>query len=157
MPTVIELAQELPALAGLSPEHRRATGGCARNRVFQRGEALLREGGPADAFFVLRSGSVAIQTRDPARGAETVETIHAGELVGWSWLVPPFRSAFDARALATTHVLEFDGACLRGKCDADPALGYDLLRLLAVVFTERLQNTRLRLLDLYGTGHDRLR
>jgi CRP-like cAMP-binding protein len=151
--TVIELAQELPALAALTPEHRRTIAGCGRNRVFARGDALVREGGPADAFFVLRSGSVAIETRDPARGPVTVETIHPGELVGWSWLVPPFRSAFDARALATTQVIEFDGACLRGKCDADPALGYDLLRMLAGVFTERLQNTRLRLLDLYGTGH----
>ena len=155
MRTVADLLDELPALRALAPEHRRTIAGCARNRVFERGEALLREGGPADEFFIVREGSVAIETRDPARGPITIETLHAGELVGWSWLVPPFRSAFDARALERTHALAFDGACLRGKCEADTALGYNLLRLVAVVFTERLQSTRLRLLDLYGSGHGR--
>ena len=157
MRTMADLVDEIPALEALAPEHRRTIAGCAGNRVFERGDALLREGGPADEFFIVREGSVAIETRDPARGPITIETLHAGELVGWSWLVPPFRSAFDARALATTHALAFDGACLRRKCDDDPALGYDLLRVVAVVFTERLQSTRLRLLDIYGSGHGRHR
>jgi hypothetical protein len=64
--------------------------------------------------------------------------------------VPPYRTAFDARSVSTTRAISFDGACLRGKCDADPALGYALLKLLSSVFVERLQDTRLRLLDLYG-------
>jgi CRP/FNR family cyclic AMP-dependent transcriptional regulator len=152
MRTVAELLDELPLLAALVPEHRATIAGCARNRVFDPGELLAREAAPADEFFILRAGTVAIETRDPARGALTIETLQAGELVGWSWLVPPFRSAFDARARVITHVLAFDGACLRSKCDADPALGYALLRLVAGVFTERLQTTRLRLLDVYGSG-----
>jgi CRP/FNR family cyclic AMP-dependent transcriptional regulator len=150
-----DLVEELPALADLQREHRAEIAGCARNRVFRRGEALLREDRPADEFFIVREGGVAIETRDPARGAVTIETFHPGDVVGWSWLVPPFRSAFDARATAVTHVLAFDGACLRGKCEADPGLGYDLLKLVAAVFTERLQHTRLRLLDVYGSGHGR--
>jgi hypothetical protein len=77
-------------------------------------------------------------------------------VLGWSWLVPPYRNSFGARALGTAHLLALDAACLRGKCDADPALGYDLLKLLAGVFTERLRDSRLRLLDLYGAdGGDR--
>ena len=71
-------------------------------------------------------------------------------MLGWSWLVAPYRNAFGARALGTTRLLALDAACLRGKCEADPALGYDLLKLLAAVFTERLRDARLRLLDLYG-------
>jgi CRP-like cAMP-binding protein len=144
---------EIPALRALAPDHRAAIAGCTRNRVFAKGAALLREGGPADQFFVVRHGLVAIETEVPGRGPFTVETLHDGDVVGWSWLLPPYRSAFGARSLATTRVLEVDGACLRDKCDADPALGYDLLKLLAAVFAERLQDTRLRLLDLYGNGH----
>jgi hypothetical protein len=78
--------------------------------------------------------------------------LHDGELLGWSWLVPPYRVAFDARAMAATHAIALDGACLRGKCEADPALGYALLKILSTVFVERLQDTRLRLLDVYGKG-----
>ena len=78
---------------------------------------------------MIRHGLVAIETEVPGRGAVTVETLHAGDVLGWSWLLPPYRSAFGARALATTRVLAIDGACLRGKCDAEPALGYDLLKV----------------------------
>ena len=155
MRTVEELLGEAPALAALAPEHRDVIAGCTRNRVFADGEWIMREGDPSDAFYLIRSGTVALETRVPARGSVTVETLHDGDLLGWSWLVPPYRTAFDARSLGTTHVLAIDGACLRGKCEADPALGYDLLKLVASVFVERLRDTRLRLLDLYGrVGRD---
>ena len=151
MRTVDELLGEVAALAPLSPAHRGTLAGCARNRVFAPGEQVMREGEPADAFYVVREGAVALEIAVPGRGAITVETLHAGDLLGWSWLVPPYRTAFDARAVGTLHVLELDGACLRGKCDEDPALGYQVLKILAVVFAERLHDTRIRLLDLYGT------
>jgi CRP-like cAMP-binding protein len=113
----------------------------------------MREGEPADAFYVIRHGAVALETVVPQRGPVVLQTLHDGELLGWSWLVPPYRTAFDARSRGTTRAIAFDGACLRDKCEADPALGYALLKLLSGVFTERLQDTRLRLLDLYGK-HD---
>ena len=151
MQTVEELLGEAAALRALAPEHRDVIAGCTRNRVFEDGEWIMREGDQADAFYVIRSGSVALETRVPGRSSVTVETLHDGDLLGWSWLVPPYRTAFDARSLGTIHLLAIDGACLRGKCEADPALGYDLLKLVASVFVERLRDTRLRLLDLYGT------
>ena len=141
---------EVSALAALAPEHRAELAGCARNQVFAAGERIMREGEPADAFYVIRHGAVALETVVPQRGPVVLQTLHDGELLGWSWLVPPYRTAFDARALGTTRALTFDGACLRGRCEADPALGYALLKLLSGVFVERLQDTRLRLLDLYG-------
>jgi CRP-like cAMP-binding protein len=144
-----ELA-EVTALQALAPEHRDTLAGCARHRVFEPGERIMRAGEPADAFYVVRHGSVALEIVVPQRGPVVVQTLHDGELLGWSWLVPPYRTAFDARSLGTTRAIAFDAACLRGKCDADPALGYDLLKLLSGVFVERLQDTRLRLLDLYG-------
>ena len=150
MQTIADLLGEVPALAALSAEHRDTLAGCASNLVAEPGQALMREGDRADAFYVVRRGSVALETAVPARGPVVIETLHDGDLLGWSWLVPPYRTAFDARALDRAHLVCFDGACLRGKCDADPALGYALLRLVAAVFTDRLRDTRLRLLDLYG-------
>lgn len=145
-----DLIADAPALAGLSAEHRRTIAGCARLCRFAAGEPLLREGAPADTFFVLRTGAVAVETPVPGRGAVTLETLHAGDLLGWSWIVAPYRTAFDARATEPTRAVAFDGACLRGKCDRDPALGFALLRLMAAVLSRRLQDTRLRLLDLYA-------
>jgi CRP/FNR family cyclic AMP-dependent transcriptional regulator len=150
MGTIEELLGGVPVLQALAPEHREAIAGCARNRVFAPGERIMREGDPADAFYVIREGAVALETVVPARGPVVLQTLHDGDLLGWSWLVPPYRTAFDARSLDATRVVAIDGVCLRGKSEADPALGYALLKLLSGVFLQRLQDTRLRLLDLYG-------
>ena len=152
MKTIEDLLADVPELSALAPEHRATIAGCAHNEVFEREARILREGDPADTFYVIREGAVAIETFVPRRGPVMIETVHEGDLLGWSWLFPPYRNAFDARALATTHAISFDGACLRGKCDADPGLGYDLMKVFAAVIIERLQGTRLRLLDLYGNG-----
>ena len=71
--------------------------------------------------------------------------------MGWSWLVPPYRSTFDARAAEATGVVAFDGACLRGKCEQDPRLGYELMQRVSKVMNGRLVAAQVRLLDLYGT------
>jgi CRP-like cAMP-binding protein len=145
-----ELLADVPAFAGLSAEQRELIAGCARNTVFDAGAYLMREGEPADTFFVIRHGTVTIETFVPARGPATLETLHEGDLLGWSWLVPPYRTAFDARALDTVRALSFDGACLRGKAADDAVLGRALLERFTPVIVERLQATRMRLLDFYG-------
>jgi CRP-like cAMP-binding protein len=150
MRTLDELLAELPAFAALSSDHRATIAGCARNVVLEEGAYLMREGRPADAFYVVRHGSVALETYVPRHGPMVIETMHEGDLVGWSWLVPPHVTSFDARATSELHAIAFDGICLRGKADADPELGYALLKLFAPVIVERLQHTRVRLLDLYG-------
>lgn len=150
MELIADLLDHVPALRPLDPAHRETISGCGSNHVFAQGTRILLEGQPADAFYVIRRGTVAIETFVPRTGPATIETLHEGDLLGWSWLVPPYRTMFDARALTETHAIAFDGACLRGKLDADPALGYALMRLFAPVIVERLQGTRLRLLDLYG-------
>jgi CRP/FNR family cyclic AMP-dependent transcriptional regulator len=150
MRTIEDLIGDNAALRALAAPHRDVIAGCAQNRVFARGEYLMREGESADAFFVLRSGDVALEAFSPQRGAMTIETLHDGDLLGWSWLIPPYRTMFDARSIDETHTIAFDGACLRGKIETDRALGYALLRVFTTVVVERLQNTRLRLLDVYG-------
>lgn len=143
---------DVPLFEGMEGERLELLAGCASNVRFEPGEVLFREGDEANTFYVIRGGTVALETFVPARGGMTIETIDAGEVVGWSWLFPPYRWHFDARAVAQVRATAIDGACLRGKCDDDPALGYDLMRRFAQVMIERLQWTRLRLLDVYGRG-----
>ena len=150
MQTIEELLAEAPAFNGMAREHLELIAGCAKNRAFEDGEYLMREGDPADTFFVIRHGRVAMEIFVPQRGPVTIETIDDGDMLGWSWLVPPFRDHLDARALGTVHTVAFDAACLRGKSDTDPVLGYELMRRFIPVIVERLQATRLRLLDVFG-------
>ena len=110
----------------------------------------MTENEQANTFFALRHGTVALETYVPQRGAVTIETLHGGDILGWSWLFPPYRTMFDARALGVVRTIAFDAACLRGKCEQDAQLGYTLMQRFAEVMVERLQATRLRLLDVYG-------
>jgi CRP/FNR family cyclic AMP-dependent transcriptional regulator len=150
MRSIEQLVAELPTFAGLEPGQLELIAGCGANRVFEAGEHLAREGDPADAFFVVRHGRVALEVAAPGRGALMISTLGEGAVVGWSWLFPPHRWSFDARALEQTRTVAFDGACLRGKCEADKALGYELMQRFAAVMLDRLQATRLQLLDVYG-------
>ena len=81
-----------------------------------------------------------------------VATLDEGDVVGWSWLVPAYRWMFDARATTGVSAVALDGACLRGKCDQDPALGYALMQRVSGVLYNRLQDARIRLLDMYGSS-----
>jgi CRP/FNR family cyclic AMP-dependent transcriptional regulator len=148
--TIEQLLAEVAAFSGMSEEHLALIAGCAQNEVIDDGAYLMREGDAADTFYVIRLGRVALEIFVPQRGAVTIETIDDGGLVGWSWLVPPFRVHLDARALGPVHVVAFDAACLRGKADDDPELGYDLMRRFIPVIVERLQATRVQMLDVYG-------
>jgi CRP-like cAMP-binding protein len=118
---------------------------------FAEGEFLFQEGHEANQFWVIRRGRVAMQLESPGRGAIVTDTMDEGEMVGWSWLVPPYRFFADGRAVTPVSATALDGACLRGKCEADPELGYQLLKRVTSVMYQRLQSTRIRLLDLYGT------
>ena len=138
--------------AGMDAESRALIAGCARNAVFSDGSFLFREGAPAETFYLIREGAVALEIAAPG-GALTVQTVGAGEVAGFSWLFGPHRWQFDGRAAGRVHAVELDGACLRAKCDADPRLGYDLMRRFAGLATRRLQATRLQLLDVYGHAH----
>jgi len=153
MQTIDALLRESPTFASLDQESLEVIAGCATNVHFEADHVLFREGDPADIFYLVRHGSVALETFVPARGSLLIETIEPGEVVGWSWLFEPYRWHFDARALTEVRATAFDGACLRGKCEADPALGYALMTRFAHVMIERLQWTRLRLLDVYGSAH----
>jgi CRP/FNR family cyclic AMP-dependent transcriptional regulator len=141
---------EHPFFAGMAPDHVAILTGCAANVTFAPGEMLFREGDPADRFYVVRFGRVSLETHAPTRGPLTVETVDAGEVLGWSWLFPPYRWHFDARAQTVVRALALDGVCLREKCERDPAMGYEVMRRFAQVAISRLEATQLQLTDLYG-------
>jgi CRP/FNR family cyclic AMP-dependent transcriptional regulator len=144
------LLAEIPVLAGLDAEHRELIAGCGQNVVFRADEYVFREGDPANMFYAIRSGAIGLELASPTQPPLVIETLHEGDVLGWSWLFPPYRVRYDARAIGEVHAIAFDGACLRGKCDDDHDLGYELMRRFAEVITERLQATRIRLLDVYG-------
>jgi CRP/FNR family cyclic AMP-dependent transcriptional regulator len=152
MRTLDALITESPVFDGLEPEQLELIAGCASNVGFAEGERLFREGDPADTFYLVRHGLVALDAYIPNRGQVTVETVGGGEVVGWSWLVPPYLWHFTGRAVEPVRAVQFDGACLRGKCDQDPVLGYELLSRFTHVLVARLQATRLQLMDVYGDG-----
>ena len=151
MQTMEEVLGSHPFFAGLNAGAMRLIAGCASNVHFAEGEFLFEEGHEANQFWVIRRVRVAMQLESPGRGAIVTDTMDEGEVVGWSWLVPPYRFFADGRAVTPVSATALDGACLRGKCEADPELGYQLLKRVTSVMYQRLQSTRIRLLDLYGT------
>lgn len=147
--TIEQYLPDHPFFKGLDEQAIVLMAGCAVNQHVRSGEFLFREGDAANTFYVIRTGRVAIQMRLPTEGV-VLDTARDGDVVGWSWLIAPYRWTFDARATEETSVIAFDGACLRGKCEADPALGYALLQRVVQVMSSRLHSARVRLLDLYG-------
>jgi CRP/FNR family transcriptional regulator, cyclic AMP receptor protein len=145
-----ELVARHPLFAGLTADLATELAGCARNVAFPSGGRLLVEGEPADTLYLVRRGRVAIEVHAPGRGDILIETVGPGEIVGWSWLIPPYRCHFDARATEPVGAISVDVGCLRAKSEADPAFGYALLQRVSAVVVNRLQETRMRLLDLYA-------
>jgi CRP/FNR family transcriptional regulator, cyclic AMP receptor protein len=146
------LISEHPFFQGLDEPYVQLIAGCAKNVRFDEGKIVFRQGDPADHFYLVREGLVAVELMIPHRGSNTVLTAGSGEVVGWSWLFPPYVWHFDARALQTTRALAFDGKCLRSKCEQDHDLGYELLMRFARMITQRLETTKLQLMDLYGAN-----
>lgn len=139
------LLGQQPFFRGLIPEHMTFLADCAGHAEFEAGRYLCREGERADFFFVLHRGRVALELNQD-EGLVAVQSLEAGDVLGWSWLVPPYRWRFNARALETTRVIALDGRRLRAQCEENHELGYQLLARLVQVMTQRLETTRHQLL-----------
>lgn len=150
MKGIDEVIGEHPFFATLPPEHRAVVAGCARLSAFKAGSYLCRAGAEADSFFLVRRGAVALELKPPGGAPFLFQTLGPGEILGWSWLFAPYTWQFDARAVDDTSVVQFDGRCLRGKCDADTRLGYDLMKRFAQMIIQRFVDTRLQLIDVYA-------
>jgi len=136
-------------LADLTPEQLAELSGLAEERSFEPDERVLEMDKPADVFHVLRSGRIAIEVEAPGRGPLIIETVGSGDVLGVSWLLPPYRWTFTARALEPTRTVAIDAAAVRTMAERDPAFGYRLYQRFAVVIHQRLVSARVRALDLY--------
>jgi hypothetical protein len=145
-------AREHPFFAGFEEAFCKLVCGCARNVRFESGQYLFREGEPANEFYLLRHGRVALEIAPPGRSAVTFQTVGEGEIVGVSWLIPPYRWTYDARALDLVRAIGMDATCLRQKCEADHDLGYEMMKRFMPVLIQRLQATRLQIVDVYGSS-----
>ncbi|GAA0955883.1 cyclic nucleotide-binding domain-containing protein [Kribbella koreensis] len=119
---------------------------------YEDGDRLFDEGGEAGHCWLIRHGRVALDTAVPGRGLVVIQTLGPGDLLGWSWLVPPYRWHFGALAVGTVEATSFDAERMRALAEQDPRLGYALTKQLLAIALDRLQSTRARLLDLYGNG-----
>jgi CRP-like cAMP-binding protein len=138
-----------PFFDGLSDEACDLIAGCGKNVLFEPGDRIYRQDDPADTFYVIRHGRVALEM--PGAGqAYVFQTLGDGDVLNASWLVPPYRCTSDARAVETTRAFAFDAVCLRGKCDADHDLGYELMKRFVPVMIERLSHARLQAMDIYA-------
>lgn len=148
MPTIADILAEHPFFEGLDRNFLEIIAGCASNVQFKAGEFIFQEGQDANQFFLIRHGKATVETFVPGRGPIVFQTIHEGDVLGWSWLFPPYRWIYEARALEPTRVTAFDGTCLRTKCSNDHTMGYELMQRFAQIMMQRLQATRAYLVDL---------
>ncbi|MBL1098817.1 cyclic nucleotide-binding domain-containing protein [Streptomyces coffeae] len=137
-------------VAAVPPDHRDQFVRLAHEVSFPMGTRIFEEGGLADRFWIISSGGVALDVHVPGRQAPTVDTLGPGDLLGWSWLIPPCRWHLGAEAVSLVRAEEFDAATVRALCREDPVLGSALATYVAGVVGRRLRSTRSRLLDLYG-------
>ena len=150
MSTEIPTIAEHSFFAGFEPKHIQLLTDYAKYVHFGPGDFIFREGEAAEKFYLIRQGHVALQILIPGQQIVTVQTVQENELLGWSWLFEPYRWHFHARALDVTGVIAFDGVALRNKCEEDYEFGYMLVKHFANVVTDRLQATRVHMLDIYA-------
>jgi CRP-like cAMP-binding protein len=141
------LLAEHPFLSGMRPQHLRILADAAMKRDFSAGESIFREGEIANRFYLIQRGKVLLETSRTEGSALPVQSIGSGDVLGWSWLFPPFYWHFDARAIEPTQTIFLFGTRLREQCEADPDFGYELMKRLCQVPIQRLQATRKQLLS----------
>jgi CRP-like cAMP-binding protein len=143
------LLEELPFFEGFKPEYIEFMAGCASNHRYERGELIVHDGDAAKKTFFIRSGRAEMEIHVPGRGVQTLQSLEDGEMIGWSWLFPPYKWHVDIRAKETTMILALDGTCLRKKLEEDTQLGFDFLRRLIYCMHRRIEGGRFLNLDVY--------
>ena len=152
MENLKSILKDHPFLKGLQDQYLDLIAGCAMNERFEPGRFLFHEGEQANKFYIVRHGKATVEMFIPGKGPLTIQTLGEGDVLGWSWLIPPYTWHFDARALELTRLISLDAECLRKKCEKDHDLGYEFLVRFAHIMEQRLAATRLQLVDMYGTS-----
>lgn len=134
---------QLPFFSGLSSKQIDLVASFASAMRYTSQQRLFKSDTDADKFYIIRDGKVGVEIPAVAGEPLRVQTLGNGGVLGWSWLIPPYRWLFDARALTAADIIQIDGVRLREECERDPALGYPLIKRFAVLMAERLQASRL--------------
>jgi len=150
METLERIIAEHRFFSGLDQPFLNLIVGCAANVRYAPSTYIFREGDDANAFYLLREGKVALEISTPQHKPIIVDTLDAGDILGWSWLLPPFQWKFNARATTGLRAIALEGRCLRTKCEENHELGYELLKRFSQIIERRLEATRFQLLDVYG-------
>jgi len=150
METLEGVIAEHPFLAGLEPRHLDFLVGCAANVRFEPGQFVFLEGGEANYCYLIREGKVSLEIDAPPHGTIIIMTLGKGDVLGWSQIFPPYCWKFSARATELTRAIALDGKCLREKSEEDHDLGYELLKRFARVIQQRLQATRMQLINQFA-------
>lgn len=150
MQTLEPVIAGLALFQGMKPEHIALIAGCASNVRYEAGQFAGLAGDPADCFWIIRQGRMALEMHAPDRGTITIDTTGEGEIAGFSWLLPPYRLRFDVHALTATRALLIDGRCLRAKFEQDHELAAAMLGRFSTLMAERLESLSLQLMDVYG-------
>jgi CRP/FNR family cyclic AMP-dependent transcriptional regulator len=145
---VASVIAEHPFLRALKPEHLRLLADSAMRMHYKAGELVFREGDPANRFYLIEQGRISLESPRKDEAPVTVQVIGPGEVLGWSWLFPPYYWHFDARALEPTTAIFFYGTRLREQCEQDHAFGFEMMKRMAQVVIQRLQTTRQQLLSI---------
>jgi CRP-like cAMP-binding protein len=140
--------------AGLSPAQFETIAALGHGVSFPAGQRIIEEGRPAQRCWLIRSGQVALQTPLPNNTASTLQTLGHGDVLGWSWLIAPYRWRFDGVATTPVTAIELDAVRLRELAAQDCSLGYVIALRLAKTLADRLHGTRARLIDVYGSRGD---
>jgi CRP/FNR family transcriptional regulator, cyclic AMP receptor protein len=139
-----------PVLAGMNRTQLTLLTDCAVARHFNTGQTILREGDFANGFYLIEAGKVALESEAGFGESILLQTIGAGDLLGWSWMFPPYVWQFTARPVEPTTALFFYAAILREYCEKDHSLGYELLKRISAVMVRRLQAAHDQMLSLYS-------
>ena len=141
-----------PFSQGMSPADLEFLAGCTKNQRFAPGEFLFREGAGAPLLFLLREGTVGLESHAAGRGLVTLETLGPGEVLGWRTLFESYRWHLDGRAMTPVLAFAVDGTCLRAKIEREPVFGFQITRRLLFQAHQRLDRARLQQLDVYKAG-----
>jgi CRP-like cAMP-binding protein len=148
MKTLNEAITQHAFFQGMKPEHLAVLADGARATQFKAGDVLFREGQPANQFYLIESGKIALEAHEPTNGTILAQTVDAGDVLGWSWLFPPFVWHFQARAIEPANVITLSGAHLLVAAERNHDFGYELMKRVAQVIIRRLQATRKQVLAL---------
>ena len=145
--SIVEYLSRHPFFTGMSDQHIRFLADSAVEKQVGEGGVLFRQGQPADKFYLLQSGKVSIQVPALVGPALVIQELAEDQLLGWSWLIPPYLWNFLARVEADSTILEFDGRAVLAHCEEDPRFGFELLKRFASLMSERLAAARQKMMD----------